>query len=653
MISIGAVRSFGVIFVGIQDKYGASASMVSLIAGVQGGVFSLSALVTLTFLIDLVPVRTLVMLGGLIASTGLGLCFLANSVQFLVITQGVAVGLGISMIFGPGFVLLGNYFVKRRAMAAPIGNTGGSIGGLVMPLVTRLLLEEYGLSGTYLLLAGIFAQVLVLASFFTPPTDYKPKDTVGICTDGADESLLKTEDWNNSEGLSLIEDGTFQNEADNDKACDSPKRLNSECYDQDAKKTTLGSRDSDNDDEFNRKNKNGAVTNALISSKTLSDQVHDSSKPALDSKADFVQTDGGTSKTGNSVIESQNGNNVFEDRGLTQKSEERKTVPYRPRAFSEPHSRPSSTSTGRLKTRLSLTTGQRKAIEMRGDVNYNRNQQSVPELSDTNHEHRLSLAKLKSVSLCALNCDTMHIASTEPAPRDAEDDSKDKAKTESPSRSCAGRRCCPQAFDTSLFKSPMFWLILLFSFFGMVGNGIPLALLPPFAVEKGLTVADGALLVMTSAALDILSRLVPGFVAQMKWMKPQRMLSIAFLIEGVVFQFTSLFNSLPLMVLLAVVHGLCAGVFVSMLQLIIIDFVGLQRFPQTFGFTQLFLGLSGATFFPLLGYLRDVSGTYAVPFHVIGACVFISLVTLLLEPVARRLEDKMTAPTTKVEILPR
>nr|KAG5688694.1 hypothetical protein BaRGS_014405 [Batillaria attramentaria] len=108
------------------------------------------------------------------------------------------------------------------------------------------------------------------------------------------------------------------------------------------------------------------------------------------------------------------------------------------------------------------------------------------------------------------------------------------------------------------------------------------------------------LLLEEYAALDILSRLVPGFVAQMKWMKPQRMLSIAFLIEGVVFQFTSLFNSLPLMVLLAVVHGLCAGVFVSMLQLIIIDFVGLQRFPQTFGFTQLFLGLSGATFFPLL-----------------------------------------------------
>nr|KAG5699255.1 hypothetical protein BaRGS_000457 [Batillaria attramentaria] len=115
-------------------------------------------------------------------------------------------------------------------------------------------------------------------------------------------------------------------------------------------------------------------------------------------------------------------------------------------------------------------------------------------------------------------------------------------------------------------------------------GGVAVSFVPPLAVEKGLTAGDGALLLMITGALDIVSRLVPGFIAQKKWMKPQRMLIIAFVILGTTFQFCSYFNTWPALVFMAVVYGLLGGIFMSMMQLIIIDFVGLERFPRLFRF---------------------------------------------------------------------
>lgn len=80
-----------------------------------------------------------------------------------------------SMSAGPGFVLLGSYFDKHRALAAAIANSGGSMGTLIIPPITQFLLAHYGLSNAFLIFGGIFAQCMVFASFYTPPSDYRPK----------------------------------------------------------------------------------------------------------------------------------------------------------------------------------------------------------------------------------------------------------------------------------------------------------------------------------------------------------------------------------------------------------------------------------------------------------------------------------------------
>lgn len=76
---------------------------------------------------------------------------------------------------------------------------------------------------------------------------------------------------------------------------------------------------------------------------------------------------------------------------------------------------------------------------------------------------------------------------------------------------------------------------------------------------------------------------------------------IGLLVMGIFFQFPTFYSSYSTMAFLSAVYGLCGGVFMSMLPLIVIDFVGLRHFPRAFGLAQLAFGFTLAPGYYLLG----------------------------------------------------
>ena len=170
------------------------------------------------------------------------------------------------------------------------------------------------------------------------------------------------------------------------------------------------------------------------------------------------------------------------------------------------------------------------------------------------------------------------------------------------------RSCCRTAgkkfsgaSDLPLFGSPIFWLLILYHYAGCFSSGLPSAFLPFLAREKGLTATQGALLVTISGALDILSRLVPGILAQSKLVKPQTSVIVSMLIIGVMFQFTNFANGMVSLTLMSITYGLFSGVIFSMMALIILDFSDLERFRTVFGINQLAMGIGAATGYPIIG----------------------------------------------------
>lgn len=311
-------------------------------------------------------------------------------------------------MFGPGFILLGSYFDRRRALAAAVANTGGSIGSLFLPPLTRLLLEEFSLAGTFLLLGGLFAQVIVFASFLTPPTDYLPKED-NIINDASEYVPLMARN--------AKQRGKFQSELQN----------------------------------FSKEMDSMYTQQEKSSKPQFCHSVSDFDCPQTNLKSrDFLCRQGDHHDCAR-------------------------------RSFTCPH-------------RQKPATGN-----------------SPPTQSECHSTHIVSYDKPVEILLKETSQDV---------------DKKTFKTNDVHSGWCGkvGRGVCV-VFDVTLFKSPMFWLLISSSCTAILGLYIPSAFLPLLVIEKGMTMTDSSILLTISGGLDILSRLVPGLIVQMKWMKPQTVVS--------------------------------------------------------------------------------------------------------------------------------
>ena len=74
---------------------------------------------------------------------------------------------------------MGQYFKHRRAIANGIAMSGVGIGQLIFSPILRLLLDNYGLKGALLIMAGVSLHVCVAAILMRPASAYRYKTKQG------------------------------------------------------------------------------------------------------------------------------------------------------------------------------------------------------------------------------------------------------------------------------------------------------------------------------------------------------------------------------------------------------------------------------------------------------------------------------------------
>lgn len=73
-------------------------------------------------------------------------------------------GLGTSLIFTPVVAAIGHFFLEKRGNATGLATTGGSIGGVVFPLMLQRTFPQIGFAWSTRVLALIFAILLGVAN---------------------------------------------------------------------------------------------------------------------------------------------------------------------------------------------------------------------------------------------------------------------------------------------------------------------------------------------------------------------------------------------------------------------------------------------------------------------------------------------------------
>lgn len=81
------------------------------------------------------------------------------------LAYGILGGIGTSFIFTPAVASIGHWFKAKRANATGIAAAGGSVGGVVFPLMLEKLFAEKGWAWALRVQGFVFVFLVVVANF--------------------------------------------------------------------------------------------------------------------------------------------------------------------------------------------------------------------------------------------------------------------------------------------------------------------------------------------------------------------------------------------------------------------------------------------------------------------------------------------------------
>ena len=113
-------------------------------------------------LMDQYAMRSLVVTGGVLMSVGLGLLAFANSFWQIILVYTTLLPLGMVLAGTlPSQTMVSKWFVEKRGMAIGLSAMGTSIGGLIFPQITTVLIADYDWRVALLLLAVLTLLLMI------------------------------------------------------------------------------------------------------------------------------------------------------------------------------------------------------------------------------------------------------------------------------------------------------------------------------------------------------------------------------------------------------------------------------------------------------------------------------------------------------------
>uniref|UniRef100_A0A2C9LYU7 Major facilitator superfamily (MFS) profile domain-containing protein n=1 Tax=Biomphalaria glabrata TaxID=6526 RepID=A0A2C9LYU7_BIOGL len=193
--------------------------------------------------------------------------------------------------------------------------------------------------------------------------------------------------------------------------------------------------------------------------------------------------------------------------------------------------------------------------------------------------------------------------------------------------------------DLTLFKSWLFRMMVVFTGLGVFTNYLSIYM-PIIAFTSGISKSDSALLMTISGLMDLLTRVVTGFLGDLKFVSKTKMVAFSTFVITILCQCTRLFNTYSLFVLFAVMVGTFGGFRQNFSHAMMLDYFGAENLAKANGLTITIATLVLSINHPVLGAMLDATGSFIIPLHYVGAMTFLATLVLLLETTAKRLDDK-------------
>ncbi|XP_067143932.1 monocarboxylate transporter 13-like [Centruroides vittatus] len=212
MFMFGVLRSAGVFYVALMSMFHCTPSEaawpVSLVPTTMCIMGPLAGILNHFF-----SVRIIVSFGILFGTICISVCYFATDVFQITILFGLGFGISIGLTCTLVPILINQYFNRQRATACGICYSGSTVGAFLFPIIVNVILEEYALRGTFLLLGGLVLHGLWGSMLLHPIEMHKKSKGVEIEMDCKNIEVEKYTNIGSIRRRDLID----QENADNDE----------------------------------------------------------------------------------------------------------------------------------------------------------------------------------------------------------------------------------------------------------------------------------------------------------------------------------------------------------------------------------------------------------------------------------------------------
>ncbi|KAM3921200.1 monocarboxylate transporter 6 isoform 1-T3 [Leptodactylus fuscus] len=181
------------------------------------------------------------------------------------------------------------------------------------------------------------------------------------------------------------------------------------------------------------------------------------------------------------------------------------------------------------------------------------------------------------------------------------------------------------AFDLLLRHRP--YLIYTIGVSWMVlGFILPLFYLVPYATSNGIDESTAALLLSLIGFINIFARPVSGLVSQQQKFSGKLiyLFSGAVIANGLSNLVCAASASFPSLIIYCVLYSISMSVIGSLVFQVLMDIVGMKRFPGAFGLFTILESITILLGPPLAGFLVDITGQYNLVFYFSSVAVTLS-----------------------------
>uniref|UniRef100_T1J6I7 Major facilitator superfamily (MFS) profile domain-containing protein n=1 Tax=Strigamia maritima TaxID=126957 RepID=T1J6I7_STRMM len=209
--------------------------------------------------------------------------------------------------------------------------------------------------------------------------------------------------------------------------------------------------------------------------------------------------------------------------------------------------------------------------------------------------------------------------------------------------------------DLHIFKDPVFLVLLISRVLIMMPVLNIIQFIPDF-VDKdlplGLNKMAIAVLLSVTSIGDTCARILTGtIIDKLPWPMKYTFAVLAAGIGGLIIGFVMV-RSYALLLALHIIFGLLLGIIIVMQHILEGDLMGVEKTPLSHGITQLLAGLASVVMMYLVGYFRDVTGSYKIGFYLMGLSAILAGGIWLLEPCFVRCLPPRIRPTKSIDKFP-